>query len=158
MITKKVILTVSLLSLIYTGCTEDEKVQEKTTVTEVKTEPSTKAKVESKPTVVTVNEPSKIEKPATPVIPVAKVVVVIPTGKSLYKKCQACHGANAEKKALNKSEIIQLWDASKIENALTGYKTGSYGGPMKGLMKSQVANLSQSDIKILSTYIASLKK
>ena len=78
-------------------------------------------------------------------------------GAALYKKCAACHGAKAEKKALNKSHIIQGWDAAKIEAALKGYKDGSYGGAMKGLMKGQVASYSDADIKAVSEYIAGLK-
>lgn len=76
-------------------------------------------------------------------------------GKSLYLKCAGCHGQSADKQALGKSAALKGWDAKKIATALKGYKDGSYGGPMKGLMKSQVANLSDEDIDALSTYIAS---
>jgi cytochrome c553 len=78
-------------------------------------------------------------------------------GAALYKKCAACHGAKAEKKALNKSQVIQGWDAAKIEAALKGYKDGSYGGAMKGLMKGQVASYDDAKIKAVSEYIAGLK-
>lgn len=78
-------------------------------------------------------------------------------GAALYKKCAGCHGAKAEKKALNKSQAIQGWDAAKIEVALKGYKDGSYGGPMKGLMKGQVASYDDAKIKSVSEYIAGLK-
>jgi cytochrome c553 len=78
-------------------------------------------------------------------------------GAALYKKCAACHGAKAEKKALNKSQIIQGWDAAKIEASLKGYKDGSYGGAMKGLMKGQVASYDDAQIKAVSEYIAGLK-
>jgi cytochrome c553 len=78
-------------------------------------------------------------------------------GKELFAKCTSCHGAKAEKKALNKSQIIAGWDAAKIEKALKGYKDGSYGGAMKGVMKGQVAALSDEDIKALADYIATLK-
>ena len=78
-------------------------------------------------------------------------------GASLYSKCIACHGAKAEKKALNKSQIIQGWEASKIESALNGYKDGSYGGAMKGLMRAQVASYDDAKIKTVSEYISTLK-
>ncbi|WP_024954276.1 c-type cytochrome [Sulfurospirillum arcachonense] len=78
-------------------------------------------------------------------------------GASLYKKCAACHGAKAEKKALNKSEVIQGWDAAKIEAALHGYKKGTYGKAMKALMKGQVASYDDAQIKAVSAYIAGLK-
>lgn len=78
-------------------------------------------------------------------------------GAALYKKCSSCHGAVAEKQALGKSQVIAGWDATKVQDALKGYKDGSYGGAMKGLMKGQVASLSDDDIKALSEHIASLK-
>ncbi|WP_458699953.1 c-type cytochrome [Sulfurospirillum sp. 1307] len=78
-------------------------------------------------------------------------------GAALYKKCAACHGAKAEKKALNKSHVIQGWDAAKIEAALKGYKAGTYGGAMKGLMKGQVASYDDAKIKAVAEYISKLK-
>ncbi|HIO90508.1 MAG TPA: c-type cytochrome, partial [Campylobacterales bacterium] len=71
--------------------------------------------------------------------------------------CAGCHGKNAEKKALGKSQIIAGWDAAKTEAALNGYKDGSYGGAMKGVMAGQVTKLSADDIKALAAYIAGLK-
>lgn len=78
-------------------------------------------------------------------------------GEALYKACASCHGANGEKAALGKSQIIKGWDAAKTEASLIGYKNGTYGGVMKGVMKGQVARLSNEDIKALSAHIASLK-
>ncbi len=78
-------------------------------------------------------------------------------GAALYKKCAGCHGMKAEKKALNKSQVIQGWDAAKIEAALKGYKDGSYGGAMKGLMKGQVASYDDAKIKAVAEYISKLK-
>jgi len=78
-------------------------------------------------------------------------------GATLFKVCATCHGAKAEKAALNKSQIIAGWDAAKITAALNGYKEGTYGGPLKGTMTPQVKNLSADDIKVLSEYIPTLK-
>ena len=78
-------------------------------------------------------------------------------GAGIYKSCAACHGANAGKAALGKSQIIKGWDASKIEASLKGYKDGSYGGAMKGVMKGQVARLSNDDIKAVAKHISGLK-
>lgn len=78
-------------------------------------------------------------------------------GASLYKKCASCHGAKAEKKALNKSQIIQGWSKEQLVASLKGYKDGSYGGAMKGLMKGQVASYSEEDIEAVSEYITTLK-
>ena len=76
--------------------------------------------------------------------------------KTLFVKCAGCHGANAEKSALGKSQIIKGWDITKTQNALSGYKNGSYGGAMKGVMKGQVARLSDADIKEIAEKISKL--
>ena len=78
-------------------------------------------------------------------------------GAALYKKCAGCHGAKGEKKALGASQVIGGWDAAKTVAALKGYKDGSYGGAMKGVMKGQVASYSDADIAAVSAYIATLK-
>lgn len=78
-------------------------------------------------------------------------------GAALYKKCASCHGAHAEKKALGKSQIIAGWDTAKTVEALKGYKAGTYGAAMKGVMKGQVAALSDADIDALAAHIHGLK-
>ena len=70
-----------------------------------------------------------------------------------FQKCAGCHGANGEKKALGKSKVISEMSKSDIVAALKGYKDGTYGGPMKGLMKGQVAGLSDADITAISEKI-----
>ena len=77
-------------------------------------------------------------------------------GKALYGKCVGCHGMDGSKKALGRSAPITGWAEAKTIKALNGYKDGSYGGAMKGLMKGQVAKLSAADIKALAKHIASL--
>ena len=74
-------------------------------------------------------------------------------GKALFKVCASCHGQNGEKKALNASQVIQGWDKAKVEIALHGYKNGTYGGAMKGLMAGQVKSLSVADIKDIANLI-----
>lgn len=78
-------------------------------------------------------------------------------GAAVYAKCVACHGANGEKSALNKSGIIQGQDAATTVEQLKGYKAGTlnkYG--MGGLMKGQVAALSDEDIQAVADHIAGL--
>jgi cytochrome c553 len=75
--------------------------------------------------------------------------------KGLFLKCAGCHGQTAEKQALGKSQIIKGWSKDQIVSALKGYKEGTYGGAMKGVMKSQVLNLSDEDIDALGSYISS---
>ncbi len=71
-----------------------------------------------------------------------------------WAPCSGCHGVNAEKSALGKSQIIKGWPAEKIVAALKGYKDGSYGGAMKGVMKGQVSRLSDEDIENLANQIS----
>ena len=75
-------------------------------------------------------------------------------GAGLYKKCQGCHGVNGEKPALGKSKIIKGWKSDQTVVALKGYKDGTYGGVMKGVMKGQVMALNDEQIKALADYIA----
>jgi len=76
-------------------------------------------------------------------------------GEGLYKKCSACHGANGERVALGKSKIIKGWSVDQTIKALKGYKDGTYGGAMKGVMKAQVMNLNDEQIKAIAEFIAS---
>ena len=86
-----------------------------------------------------------------------EAVVPAISGQKLFNQCSSCHGMNAEKKALNHSEIIKGWDVSKITAALNGYKDGTYGGAMKGLMKGQVATYDDAKIEAVAKYISTLK-
>jgi cytochrome c len=146
MINKKVLLSITAISLLFTGCNEKETTQDNTPILEKKSK-----------IIVKKVEPKKIVEVSAPIIKTVLQVTITPDGKALYKKCAGCHGLNAEKKALGKSEIIQNWEASQISEALKGYKNGTYGGAMKGLMKSQVANLTEKNIDALSKYILTLK-
>lgn len=64
--------------------------------------------------------------------------------------CKGCHGQNFEKSAMGKAKIVKNMTKAQIVKALNGYKNGTYGGAMKGLMKAQVKNLSTTDIKELA--------
>jgi cytochrome c553 len=77
-------------------------------------------------------------------------------GKALYTKCVACHGKNAEKKALNTSKVIKGWQSKQIADALLGYKNGTYGGAMKSIMQGQVSKLNEDEIQALASYISTL--
>ena len=78
-------------------------------------------------------------------------------GAVIFKqKCATCHGQMAEKHALNSSQIIAGWEKEKIMKALRGYKEGTYGGTMKGMMQGQVKALSDEDIEALAGHISSL--
>jgi len=63
------------------------------------------------------------------------------------KACAGCHGVNFEKSALGKSKIVKDMNTTSISNALIGYKDGTYGGAMKGIMKGQVAKYSDKELQ-----------
>jgi len=67
--------------------------------------------------------------------------------------CVACHGANWEKAAMGKSKIVADMTHAEIAASLKGYKDGTYGGPMKGVMKGQVARYSDADLEAFSQTI-----
>ncbi len=76
---------------------------------------------------------------------------------SLFKsKCSSCHGAKAQNHALGKSNIIAGWDSKKIQNALNGYRSGTYGGGMKAIMKGQAVQLNDEQISALANFISKL--
>ena len=84
---------------------------------------------------------------------IAVASVASADGSTAFKKCAGCHGAHGEKKALGKSKVIKDMSKADITTALKGYKAGSYGGPMKAIMKGQVANLSDEAIGSIAEYI-----
>ncbi len=84
-------------------------------------------------------------------------LMAAPDGKTLTQKCAGCHGADFGKKALGVSKVVKGMKSGDIVKALEGYKAGTFGGPMKGVMKGQVANYSDAQIKTVAKYIAGLK-
>ena len=79
-------------------------------------------------------------------------------GAALYAKCVGCHGANGEKAALGKSAVITGQDAAKTVEQLKGYKAGTLNKTgMGGLMKGQVASMSDADIQAVADHIAAMK-
>jgi cytochrome c-type protein NapB len=67
--------------------------------------------------------------------------------------CKGCHGASFEKHALGKSKIVKDLSHAEIAEALKGYKAGTFGGPMKGVMKGQVAKYSDADLEAFAQTI-----
>jgi cytochrome c-type protein NapB len=67
--------------------------------------------------------------------------------------CKGCHGADFGKKALGKSKVVKDMSKEDILKALKGYKDGSYGGAMKGMMKGQVAKLDDKAMEAIATEI-----
>ncbi len=84
-------------------------------------------------------------------------LMAAPNGKALAQKCSGCHGSMFQKKALGVSKIVKNMTKDEIVKALEGYKAGTFGGPMKGVMKGQVATYTTADIKAVAKYIKSHK-
>ena len=170
-----------IAALFVAGCSQEKKEQQHTqqavapqaqTVTAAssiqKEAPIKNVVAEKNTTAVTQKVEEKPVAPAKAAVEVAPVktetvpkeVAVIDKaaieGAKIFVKCSSCHGKNAEKKALGKSQIIRGWAEPKIVDALHGYKTGTYGGTMKAVMKSQAANLSDADINAVAKYISEL--
>jgi cytochrome c553 len=135
-----------LVSLSFVGCGGDDKAAAHSAPAAEAPKPAAPA-----PAAEEAPAPVKEVKAEAP----AAAPVAAADGATLFKKCAACHGANAEKSALGKSQVIAGWDATKVADALKGYKAGTYGGAMAGLMKGQVATLSDADIQALAEYISS---
>ena len=154
------------VAIFIIGCSDDgtissveKKISQEPVKEAVIVEEVQKPAIEVAPVAVEiVDENSKIVlEESTDVIEVAaKEPVASKSGAELFKVCSSCHGVNAEKKALNKSQVVQGWSEIQVSSALNGYKDGSYGGAMKGLMKSQVTKLSDADIAVLAKYISEL--
>lgn len=61
--------------------------------------------------------------------------------------CKGCHGQNFEKKALGKSKVVADMTKEEVNDAMVGYKKGTYGGPMKGLMTGQSAKYTEEELR-----------
>lgn len=147
----KIVLS-AVLVVFLIGCNDEAKTQTKS-VKETTVTPVAQKIVEPKKEIAVKEvKVEKVEKKT-----VEKVVVSTPNGAKLFVKCSSCHGLKAEKSALSKSQIIQGWSSDKITAAINGYRDGTYGSTMKGLMKSQVKTLSPNEIKVLAEYISKLK-
>ena len=76
-------------------------------------------------------------------------------GAAIYKtKCANCHGAQGEKHANGKSVPIKDMTKDEVYQALKEYKAGTRDAHGLGaLMKAQVANMSDEELKAVSDYI-----
>ncbi len=75
-------------------------------------------------------------------------------GAKLYMACAGCHGPQGDMKALNVSPPLKGQSKEELAKKIRGYKDGSFGGPMKGVMATQVTNLSDADIEAVAEYIS----
>ncbi|MEA1983707.1 MAG: c-type cytochrome, partial [Campylobacterota bacterium] len=152
-----IILSVAL-ALLLLGCSNESASTAKEEISKSVENVAEVVKEESKSVVKSVEKATNaiVEEVKQDIQESSKAVVEPELGATLFAKCSSCHGQSAEKKALNKSQVIKGWSIAKTKTALKGYKDGSYGGPMKGVMKPQVSSLSADDIQALAEYISKL--
>lgn len=67
--------------------------------------------------------------------------------------CTSCHGGDWSKRALGKSQVVSQMTHADIAEALVGYKDGSYGGSMKGLMRGQLVKYSNDELEAFAQTI-----
>ncbi len=67
--------------------------------------------------------------------------------------CAGCHGPNFEKKAMNVSKVVKDMTHADIAAALKGYKAGTYGGAMKGVMVGQVSKYTDAELEAVAQTI-----
>lgn len=78
-------------------------------------------------------------------------------GEAAYAKCASCHGKDGKTQALGKSAVIAGQAAAVLEASLAEYKAGTRNVVGMGmLMKSQVATMSDEEIKVVAEYISKM--
>jgi len=85
------------------------------------------------------------------------LLISVASAEVNLKVCSGCHGKTFEKSAMGLSKIVKDMNATAISEALIGYKTGTYGGAMKGLMKGQVRKYTIEDLNNTGSKIKNLK-
>ena len=140
---KKSLIITTTAILLFVGCTEEKKETKLETTTKQEVVQSVEKKADMK-TVEAKVEEKKVEEVKTQITTASSDI----NGESLFKTCTSCHGAKGEKEALGKSQIIAGWDKERVMRALNGYKDGSYGGVMKGIMKPHVESKTPEQIEI----------
>lgn len=76
----------------------------------------------------------------------------------VYAKCTGCHGADGKTMALGKSAVIAGQDKDALITSLHEYRAGMKNvAGMGGLMKAQVASMSDEDFEVIAEYLSSVK-
>lgn len=143
-----------LCSLVFFGCSESAPQQ--APETNVSQEVPAPALEENSSTATPAEQTEKVTAPSTAEAPAAVETASVDAGALFAKKCASCHGAKAEKSALNKSQIIATLSEQQITDALKGYQNGTYGREMKAVMQGQAKPLNDAQIEALAKYISAL--
>ncbi len=157
MINKEFLMALSLSALLLGGCVDSstgasakaDMEGEKAHKTETKVEKKSEVKQEAPKA-----EDKKAEvKQEAPKVEEKKAEVKESSSTVNITACAGCHGANFEKKAMGVSKVVKDMTKADIVKALKGYKDGSYGGAMKGIMKGQVTSLDNATIEAIANKI-----
>ncbi|MBN2722091.1 MAG: c-type cytochrome [Campylobacterales bacterium] len=137
------------MALLFVGCGDKPKAEANATET-VTTE------VNATETVTTETVTTEVN--ATEAAPEAEASAAPAVdGAALYTACGACHGADGKTAALGKSAVIAGQAAADLESKMHGYKAGTIDLTGNGaLMKGQMANLDDAQMKALADYISKL--
>jgi len=143
-----------LCSLLLIGCSESTPKQ--ASESNESQEVATPLSEENSSTAAPAVQNETVAAPAAAAAPTAVVNASVDAHALFSQKCASCHGANAEKSALNKSQIIAAFSEQQITDALKGYQNGTYGREMKALMQGQAKPLNDAQIDALAKYISAL--
>ncbi|MDC0933802.1 cytochrome c, partial [Arcobacteraceae bacterium] len=78
-------------------------------------------------------------------------------GKTFYlNKCASCHGLNGELKVGNATSLREL-SLEKFQDAIRGYKIGSYNLGDGSEMRPYSMGVSSSDVKAIHKYFQQVK-
>lgn len=143
-----------LCSLLLIGCSESTPKQ--TSESNESQEVSTPLSEKNSSTVTPAEQNESVVSPNAAAAPAAVENASVDASALFSQKCASCHGAKAEKSALNKSQIIATLSDQQITDALKGYQNGTYGREMKAVMQGQAKALNDAQIDALAKYISAL--
>jgi len=143
-----------LCSLLLIGCSESTPKQ--ASESNESKQVSAPLSEENSSTAAPSEQNETVSAPSEAAAPTAVTNASVDANALFSQKCASCHGAKAEKSALNKSQIIATLSEQQIADALKGYQNGTYGREMKAVMQGQAKGLSDAQIDALAKYISAL--
>ncbi len=147
---KLALMSVAAMALLFVGCGEKPKATEEN-ATEMN------VTTEANATEVVAPEANATEANATEAAAPEAAAAPAADGAALYTACGACHGVDGKTAALGKSAVIAGQSATDLESKMKGYKAGTIDTTGNGaLMKGQMANLDDAQMKALADYISKL--
>ncbi|MGM0622546.1 MAG: c-type cytochrome [Campylobacterota bacterium] len=84
---------------------------------------------------------------------------LIAKGQAYYeRRCQSCHGENADIKSYNRSRPLVDLSEDEFKNAIKGYKNGTYDRGQAFIMQPHARSMRTSQIQEVIAYINTLKE